>query len=180
MLPVISSLAAFETIFFKLNFKRKKLAYEEARLEYRIFDALAKLEKVNLALHEEESNLASLAKAIEACGEGKIKEKLMVWKTKSEYKLFKINLRKIKIDVIKLACNQSKLEQAKAELKVVENDLTELKNQELKLKLPHKAVEIYKLPLSTMHHFPLLKDEREEAIKRSVEEFMRGYLKIAS
>ena len=104
---------SLETIIFKLTFKQKKFVYDIARLEYKIWQAITKLEIVNTLIEEEEKTMASLTAAINAAGEGPVSQKISLWKLKSEIKLFKLQLRKNKIDITRLIANQSKLEQTK-------------------------------------------------------------------
>ncbi len=124
--------ASIENTLMKLTFKQKNFIYTIARLEYRIWNALTKLEIVNKLIKEEQSNIISLNAAITAAGKGKVADKLIVWKTKAEYKLFKLNLRKNKIDVVKIIINQSKLAQTKQGLKAIEADILEFKKQQFK------------------------------------------------
>jgi len=135
MLNQLPSLAAIETVLMKLNMKQKQLIYQIARLEYRIYKSLLKLNDVNELIMEEEQNIKSLNDAIQAAGKGKVAEKLMVWKVKAEYKLFKLNLRKNKIDITKLIINQSKLEQAKQALITLEADIAKIKIQKQNLQV---------------------------------------------
>ncbi len=123
MLNSLTSIAAVENVLMKLTLKQKQFIYQIARLEYKIFKSLLKLEELEILIAEEEKNLKSINAAVEAAGEGKIKDKLSVWKTKAEYKLFRLNLRKSKIDVVKLVLNQSKLEQLKQALSALNNDI---------------------------------------------------------
>ena len=129
MIHQLTSMAVIETVLMKLMIKQKKFIYQIARLDYRIFKSLAKLEVVNALIIEEEQNIKSLDAAIKAAGEGKIAEKLIVWKIKAEYKLFKLNLRKNKIDIAKLIFNQSKLEQLKQALIALETDIAHIETQ---------------------------------------------------
>ena len=85
----------------KLIHKQKLFTYQIAKLEYKIYVGLIKLEQVNLLINNTETNIISLNAAILAAGEGEVANKLIVWKTKEEYRLFKYHLRKNKIDVIK-------------------------------------------------------------------------------
>ncbi len=126
MLNQLPSLAAAETVLMKLNMKQKQFIYRIAMLEYRIYKSLVKLNEVTLLIMEEEQNIISLNDAIQAAGKGKVADKLTVWKTKAEYKLFKLNLRKNKIDITKLIINQSKLEQTKQALISLEADLNKI------------------------------------------------------
>ena len=112
----------------KLIHKQKLFTYQIAKLEYKIYVGLIKLEKVNLLINTTETNIISLNAAILAAGEGEVAKKLLAWKTKEEYRLFKYNLRKNKIDVTKLVINQSKLKQCKKALEVVEKTILTLSN----------------------------------------------------
>ena len=125
-------LTAIENALMKLTFKQKNFIYTIARLEYRIWKALTKLEIVNKLIIEERENITSLNAAIAAAGKGKVADKLTVWKTKADYKLFKLNLRKSKIDVPKIIINQSKLAQTKAALKSINSDILEFEKQQFK------------------------------------------------
>jgi len=125
----LTSIAAIETVLMRLSIRQKQFIYQIARLDYGIFKKLAMLEIVNSLIIEEEQNIKSLNAAIIAAGKGKISEKLTVWKVKAEYKLFKLNLRKSKIDPIKLILNQSKLEQLKKALTCLEIDISMLMAQ---------------------------------------------------
>ena len=124
--------SSIENALMKLTFKEKNFIYTIARLEYRIWKALTKLEIVNKLITEEQENITSLNAAIAAAGKGKVADKLIVWKTKAEYKLFKLNLRKNKIDVTKIIINQSKLAQTKAALKTIEADILQFEEQQFK------------------------------------------------
>lgn len=118
-----------ETILMKLTITQKQLIYQIARLDYRIFKSLAMLETVNVLINEEEHKIKSLDEAIMAAGEGKVFEKLIVWKVKAEYKLFKLHLRRNKIDPTKIIINQSKLGQHQQALIVLESDIANIKTQ---------------------------------------------------
>ena len=129
-------IAEIETVLIKLTLKQKQFIYQIARLEYRIYKSLTKLSEVNILIAEEENNLNSLNAAIKAAGEGKVKDKLSIWKTKTEYKLFKLNLRKNKIDIPKVVINQSKLEELKQALMTLETDIKEIEVQKSNI-VPH-------------------------------------------
>jgi len=61
-------LTAIENALMKLTFKQKNFIYTIARLEYRIWKALTKLEIVNKLIIEERENITSLNAAIAAAG----------------------------------------------------------------------------------------------------------------
>ncbi len=129
MLHKLTSIPAIETVLMRLAMKQKQLIYQIARLDYRIFKSLAMLEKVEALIVEEVQNIKSLDAAIKATGEGKVAEKLIAWKVKAEYKLFKLNIRKNKIDPVKIIINQSKLQQHRQALESVEKDILDLEAQ---------------------------------------------------
>ncbi len=129
MLYKLTSIPVIETVVMRLVMKQKQLIYQIARLDYRIFKSLAMLEKVDALIAEEEQNIKSLDVAIKATGEGKVAGKLIAWKVKTEYKLFKLNIRKNKIDPIKIIINQSKLQQHRQALESVEKDILDLEAQ---------------------------------------------------
>ena len=124
-----ASIAAFENVLTKLIIRQKLFIYQIARLEYRIMRKLESLALVNTLIKDEEDNIKSLDAAIKAAGQGKVAQKLSVWKVKAVHKLFKLHLRKSKIDVAKLIFNQSKLEQLKQALASLEKDIASLKAQ---------------------------------------------------
>jgi len=132
----LTSIPAIETVLIRLSIKLKQLIYQIARLDYRIFKRLAMLEKVDDLIVEEVQNIKSLDAAIKAAGKGKVTEKLIAWKVKAEYKLFKLNIRKNKIDLVKIIINQSKLQQHKEALISIENDIKTLEAQKQKLSPP--------------------------------------------
>jgi len=119
----LTSIPAIETVLIRLSIKLKQLIYQIARLDYRIFKRLSMLEKVDNLIAEEVQNIKSLDAAIKAAGKGKVAEKLIAWKVKAEYKLFKLNIRKNKIDLVKIIINQSKLQQHQEALISIENDI---------------------------------------------------------
>ena len=121
-----------ETIIFKLTFRQKKYIYEIARLEYKIWLALSKLAIVDNLIEEERNTINSIKAAIKAAGEGRIAEKLSSWLVKAEYKLFKLQLRKNKIDIARLLVNQSKLGQIRAALIIVEQQIEKITRPEEK------------------------------------------------
>ncbi len=129
MINSLTSIAAIETVLMRLTIKQKQFIYQIARLEYRIYKNLLKWNEVNAIIAEEEQNIKSLNAAIRAAGKGKVAEKLVIWKTKAENKLFKLNLRKNKIDIAKVVINQSKLEQIKHALIALEKDISEIEEQ---------------------------------------------------
>ncbi len=118
-----------EIILMKLTIKEKQLIYQIARLDYRIFKSIAMLETVNVLINEEEQNIKSLDAAVKAAGEGKVTEKLTAWKVKAEFKLFKLHLRRNKIDPAKIIINQSKLGQHQQALIALEKDIEGIKAQ---------------------------------------------------
>jgi len=182
MINSLTSVTTIETVLMKLTLKQKLFIYQIARLEYRIYKSLFKLNEVNLLIAEEEQNLISINAAIKAAGTGKIADKLIVWKTKTEYKLFKLNLRKNKIDVVKLVINQSKLEQAKQALATLEKDLTEIEKQK------NNFLPVLVEPNLGVDHegslFPLWQkykqSEEESSINQSIRMFLKENLKLAS
>ncbi len=127
----------------KLIHKQKLYTYQIAKLEYKIYVGLVKLEQVNLLINKMETNIKSLNAAIIASGDGEIKDKLVVWKIKAEYQLFKLGMRKNKIDVVKLILNQSKLEEVKQALIVVNQSIKVLQNPSL------EETNIEYLPIAT-------------------------------
>ncbi len=129
MINQLNSIAAFETVLMRLSIRHKQFIYQIARLDYRIFKKLVMLETVNNLILNEEQNVKSLNAAIIAAGKGKISDKLTIWKVKAEYKLFKLHIRKSKIDVVKLIINQSKLEQLKQALASLEEDILSIESQ---------------------------------------------------
>ena len=133
MLHKLTSIPAIESVLIRLAMKQKQLIYQIARLDYRIFKSLAMLEKVDALIAEEEENIKSLSVAIKATGEGKVAEKLIAWKVKAEYKLFKLNIRKNKIDPVKIIIKQSKFQQHRQALESVEKDILALETQIQKL-----------------------------------------------
>jgi len=124
MIHSLNSIPAIETVLIRLSIRQKQFIYQITRLDYRIFKKLAMLEIVKNLILEEEQNIKSLNAAIIAARKGKISEKLTFWKVKAEYKLFKLNLRKSKIDPVKLILDQSKLEQLKQALASLEIDIS--------------------------------------------------------
>ena len=129
MKSIATSLPLLETALFKLNFKKKKFIYEIARLEYRTWLALTKLSHVEELIKQEGEYLASLQAALKVVGEGKLAAQLNVYIIKTEYKLFKLQIRKNKIDIAKLLCNQSKLGQLKQALLVLETDIEDVEEK---------------------------------------------------
>jgi len=129
MINQITSISAIETVLMRLSLRQKQLIYQIARLDYRIFKSLALLETVNVLINDEEHNIKSLDAAIKAAGEGNVSKKLTAWKIKAEYKLFKLHLRKNKIDPTKIIINQSKLGQHQQALIALEKDIANIKVQ---------------------------------------------------
>jgi len=181
MLNKLNSIASIETVLTKLTIKQKQLIYQIARLDYRIFKKLAQLEVVNVLIKEEEENIKSLNTAIKAAGKGKVSDKLLFWKVKAEYKLFKFNLRKNKIDVIKLILNQSKLEQAKQALVSINADIEHMNVQKQK-SLP--AINKGKEPIKIENLFPLWEStqiiKEKNAINQSINVYLKQTFQMAS
>ena len=175
-----TQLNIIENALIKFTFRQKNFIYTIARLEYRIWKGLTKLEIVNTLIAEEQDNIASLNAAISAAGKGKVSDKLMIWKTKAEYKLFKLNLRKNKIDVTKIIINQSKLEQTKQALIALEKDIAKIELQK-----PH-FVAIVKDNKPALPSYPVvfnswerLSDE-ENPVHQSIKAYLKKYFKMAS
>ncbi len=174
-----NQLSAIENALIKLTFKQKNFIYTIATLEYRIWKALTKLEIVNTLIADEQGNISSLNAAIAAAGKGKVADKLIIWKTKAEYKLFKLNLRKNKIDVPKIIINQSKLEQTKHALIGLEKDITKIELQkplfpeiiiDNKPALPYPGV---------FNSWKRLNDE-ENPVHQSIKAYLKEHFKMAS
>ena len=119
----------FDFILIKLIHKQKLFLYQIARLDYKIWVALLKLESVNKLISTSEANIYSLNNSLAVAGNGEVYNKLKVWKTKEEYNLFKLQLRKNKIDVCKLVINQSKLRQTKEALLIIDKLIADLQKQ---------------------------------------------------
>ncbi len=171
---------AIENTLMKLTFKQKNFIYTIARLEYRIWKALTKLEIVNTLIEEEQDNINSLNAAIKAAGNGKVADKLMIWKTKAEYRLFKLNLRKNKIDVIKIIINESKLEQTKRALIALEKDIANIEVQK------PRFAEVVKIDKPALPSYPVvfkswerLSDE-ENPVHQSIKAYLKEYFEMAS
>jgi len=109
--------------------KQKLFLYQIARLDYKIWVALLKLESVNKLISTSEANIYSLNNSLAVAGKGEVYNKLSVWKTKEEYKLFKLQFKKNKIDVCKLIINQSKLRQTKEALLIIDILIADLQKQ---------------------------------------------------
>ncbi len=177
---MLNQFAAIENALMKLTLKQKNFIYRIARLEYRIYKSLIKLNEVNVLIDEEEKNIISWNAAIKAVGEGKVAEKLITWKIKAEYKLFKLKLRKNKIDIIKLILNQSKLEQLKQALIAIETDIEKIKMQ----KQGFAVIEINKIEphkdsiFESWERFRQIKDENP--VNQSIKAFLKEHLKMAS
>jgi len=168
-----------ENAIMKLTFKQKNFIYTVARLEYRIWKALTKLEIVNSLINEEQDNIASLIAAIAAAGKGKVADKLLVWKSKAEYKLFKLNLRKNKIDITKIIINQSKLEQTKQALIVLEKDIAKIELQK-----PHfeEIIKDNKPTLTSTGIFNSWESLNDEVnpVHLSIKAYLKEHFKMAS
>ncbi len=181
MLNSLTHIAAFETVLIKFTLKQKQFIYQIARLEYRIYKSLTILSEVNALIVEEEKNLKSLNAAIKAAGEGKVAEKLTIWKTKAGYKLFKLNLRKNKIDITKVVLNQSKLEQLKQALIALENDIKAIEDQKPNVvpSLITDKKEVEKIDASTTLE-SVNKFIQKSSITHSLELNIEDKLKMAS
>jgi len=178
MINSLTSVTTIETVLMKLTLKQKLFIYQIARLDYRIFKSLLKLEEVEILITEEEKNLRSVNAAIEAAGEGKIKDKLLVWKTKTEYKLFKLNLRKNKIDVVKLVLNQSKLEQLKQALSALNDDIAKIKGQKKNLTMDNNK-EI--TPSNALINWNKMKEmDDQNPVNQSIKIVLQQHFKMAS
>ncbi len=173
-------LSPIENTLMKLTFKQKDFIYTIARLEYRIWKALTKLEIVNTSITEAEGNIASLNAAIAAAGKGKVADKLMAWKTKAEYKLFKLNLRKNKIDVVKLVINQSKLEETKQALITLEADIEkiEMRKESIITVKEKKTVLNKEIIFESWNSNRQTKEENP--LNQSIKAFLKANLKMAS
>ncbi len=168
-----------ENALMKLTFKQKNFIYTIARLEYRIWKALTKLEIVNTLIAEEQDNINSLNAAIPAAGKGKVADKLMIWKTKAEYKLFKLNLRKNKIDVTKIIINQSKLEQTRQALIALEKDIANIEVQKPRFAETIKENKPELRYTSVFNSWERLSDE-ENPVHQSIKAYLKEYFKMAS
>ena len=179
----LTSITALENVLIKLIIRQKQIIYQIARLDYRIIKSLTALDKVNALILDEEKNLQSLEAAIAAAGEGKVMQKLLTWKVKAEYKLFKLQIRKNKIDITKIILNQAKLEQLKQALTSVEKDMANLNAQrpalEIKVETEEEKVEKIKESLSIFCFMPQQLIVKDPA-GHSVNEFLKGALKQAS
>jgi len=177
---MLNQLVAIESALMKLTLKQKNFIYQIARLEYRIYKSLMKLNEVNVLIVEEEQNIKSWNAAIKAAGKGKVAEKLTLWKVKAEYKLFKLKLRKNKIDIVKLILNQSKLDQLKQALNALEGDIEKIKMQ----KQGFAVVELNKIELhkdSIFESWEKYREVREDnPINQSIKAFLKEHLKMAS
>ena len=180
MLNQLNSIPAIETVLMRLSIKQKQLIYQIARLDYKIFKSLAMLEKVNFLIAEEEQNIKSLDAAIKAAGEGKVAEKLIVWKIKAEYKLFKLSIRKNKIDPIKIIINQSKLQQHRQALESVEKDIlaVEAQIQNLSPLVNEDKKEIGENMFSFWEKARHLKEQ--EPVNQSIKTYLNQVYQIAS
>jgi len=179
MINSLTSVTTIETVLMKLTLKQKLFIYQIARLDYRIFKSLLKLEEVEILITEEEKNLRSVNAAIEAAGEGKIKDKLLVWKTKTEYKLFKLNLRKNKIDVVKLVLNQSKLEQLKQALSALNTDMIKIEGQMKNLIIMDNNKEI--TPSNALINWNKMKEmDDQNPVNQSIKIVLQQHFKMAS
>ncbi len=171
--------AVSETVLMRLTIKQKKFIYQIARLDYRISKSLALPEVVNLKISEEEQNIKSLNAAIIAAGKGKVVEKLITWKTKAEYKLFKLMLRKNKIDIVKLIVNQSKLNQLKQALTVLEADIENFKKQLYTPSIKESKVELKEENIFNFYERAINVKENKP-FNLSVKAYLNEVFKIAS
>jgi len=181
MITSLTSIASIETVLMRLTIKQKQFIYQIARLEYRIYKSLQKWKEVNALIVEEEQNIISLNAAIQASGKGKVAEKLFTWKTKAEYKLFKLNLRKNKIDITKVIINQSKLEQTKQALITLEKDITEIEIQ--KEHFSDKIIENkISIPINSIFESweKFRQTNEENSINKSIKAFLKENLLMAS
>ena len=128
---ITGAIKNIDFVLEKLIHKQKLFIYQIAKLEYKIYVGLIKLEQVDLLINATETNIISLNAAILAAGEGEVAKKLLAWITKEGYRLFKYKLRKNKIDVIKLVINQSKLEEVKQALITVNQAIDALQSPAL-------------------------------------------------
>ena len=181
MINSLNSIAAIKTALMRLTCKQKQFIYQIARLEYRIYKSLLKWDEVNALIEDEEQNLKSLNAAIQAAGKGKVADKLLIWKTKSEYRLFKLNLRKNKIEIIKVVINQSKLEQTKQALVALEKDIAQLEIQKQQLSVvvtENKNDTTKKGIFESWENFR--QNNEENPINKSIRAFMKDNLLMAS
>jgi len=182
MINSLTSIAAIENVLMKLKMKQKLFIYQIARLEYQIYKSLFKLNEINLLIAEEEQNLISLISAIKAAGEGKVADKLIAWKTKAEYKLFKLNLRKRKIDVVKIVINQSKLEQYKLALEEINKTIQGVENQEV---IINKSKEVSCNVIQnkvdrSMEWEKIIFNKHPNPINQSIDNYLQKVFKMAS
>ncbi len=182
MLKKLSTIPAIETVLMKLIMKQKQFIYQIARLEYRIYKGLSKWNELEILISTEERNIKSLIAAIKAAGEGSVAEKLLIWKAKAEHKLFKLNLRKNKIDIPRLILNQSKLKQLKKALISLETDIKEIISQKESfypvIKIENVSETNYK---DLFAGRKMQKDiEKENLLTKSIAEFLKANLKMAS
>ena len=176
----LTSISAIETVLIRLSIKQKQLIYQIARLDYRIFKRLAMLEKVDALIAEEEENIKLLGVAIQATGKGKVAEKLIAWKVKAEYKLFKLNIRKNKIDLVKIIINQSKLQQHREALISIENDIKTLEGQ--KRKLSPQVNEVKKATGEDMFIFweKARQLKEQDPVHQSIKAYLKEVFQMAS
>jgi len=182
MLNKLPTISAIETVLMKLTIKQKQFIYQIARLEYSIYKRLSKWKEIEILISTEEKNIKSLNSAINAAGEGSVAEKLLVWKAKAEHKLFKLNLRKNKIDIPKLILNQSKLEQLKQALISIEADIKQIISQKETLYPVIKIGSVSETNNKDLFaSWKMQKDiEKENLLTKSIAAFLKENLKMAS
>lgn len=177
----LTSIAAIETVLMRLTIKQKQFVYYIARLEFRIYKSLLKWEEVNGLIVEEELNIISLNAAIQVAGKGKVAEKLLTWKTKSEYKLFKLNFRKNKIHITKVIINQSKLDQIRQALIDLEMDIREIELQKQRFSFVTVIDKIEIPKNSAFESWEKFKQTNEEnPVNKSIRTFLKENLLMAS
>jgi len=180
MVDSLTSIAAIENVLFKFIIRHKQLIYQIARLEYRIYKNLIRLDDVNALILDEEKNLKSLNDAITAAGKGKVEERLSIWRIKAEYKLFKLNLRKNKIDIVKLVLNQSQLEQLKQSLIALETDIKEIEAQKRKI-IQATTKNAGGLKRSAIFNpWDVKQTEEKNFINQSINNYLKEFMQMAS
>ena len=172
---------AIENALIKLTFRQKQLIYQIARLDFRVYTTLARLDKLNGLIDEENKSISSLNSAIQAAGKGKVADKLNIWKEKAEYKLFRLNLRKSKIDLVKLLIDQSKLEQLKQALISLGRTLEEIKKQNQVAEKPIAFVPL-RPGANGLYEF-YIKEKgltHDNPLQQSIRDYLKNHLKMAS
>ncbi len=181
MINSLTSITAVENVLIKFTIRYKQSVYQIARLEYRIYKNLIKLEAVNTLILEEEKNLKSLNNAINAAGKGKVEEKLSIWKIKAEYKLFKLNLRRNKIDIVKLVLNQSQLAQLKQSLEALEVDIKKVEAQKLKITSAKTKSTNGLKKTGIFNSVEIIKQtEENNTVNQSIKDYIREFMQMAS